>query len=349
MMAAEKTWRLGFLSPSSASIAIAVVLLGAGTVLRSDPPVEAPKQERPDSASLVKCYWDLVKRLDLYRFSNQPPPQNAPTVHEASYDRSKGTETICIGPPATKVVTLFLASTGRLIVIANLALWEHVYYSKPPLLPVKVPAGLTHEEAIAKARQWVQIVLGAFPEGLDPEPSVEYHETGGPETGDLRGKWLVGWRRVLNGYRYADDGVDVSFLEAYGFSQFDDNRLSGTCPTEVRITRESAMQLAHEAGRKALKKFASLYPTGEPGEAVKAELEIVHPNGLFDERVKTPWDLGTPPYGEVRLAWLIDFKGFTHPQEQDCQPEPVNTIQVWIDAGTGAAIGGAPWLHALRK
>lgn len=318
------------------------------TSTTADPPAADSPRARNESARLMQEYRAIIKRANLLRENakiDAPSPEIRGPFENLSYER----RTISIGGSAAPVHMVFDVATGSLIDLSNLALWHYVYDSRPPLLPPRVPATLRREDAIERGRHWIEQILGAFPTGLFPQPEVEYYDTGGEAEGNVRGRWFVIWRRALRGFRYQADSVGVSFLEEYGLCGFTDTRLSQECPTEVRFDRAEAIRRAHAAGRQAMKKFASMYPTGDPGEAVATELLIVHPNGLFTEAVQSLWDLGKAPYGEVRLAWVVDFKGYTHAPEVDKRTEPVETAQIWIDAATGDPLGGDLWLHGLKK
>lgn len=148
------------------------------------------------------------------------------------------------------------------------------------------------------------------------------------------GYWRGSWKRMLNGYAYEEDAVDIQILAVSGelFSYY--KRYDGKpCPTEVHVTKEQAieegwLQIQRLFGKVDWNKYKQDY------EIKSAELKIVQPNTLLGRMFL--WHST-----ESRLAWVIEYRLKVEPDMQKLiDVKYLTQITIKIDAATKKFLGG---------
>lgn len=116
-----------------------------------------------------------------------------------------------------------------------------------------------------------------------------------------RGLWAGYWIRKHNGFRYDRDSIGISIMAVDGeFVSYHKSFLGMPCPTDVRLTKEEAI----EAGWKQVEKYLGTERWTKYRSAFEvksADLLIVHPT-IWEGMVVPPW------YStKSRLAWHIVY------------------------------------------
>lgn len=176
------------------------------------------------------------------------------------------------------------------------------------------------------------------------------------EQNEKNGVWNAIWLRKKDGYWYAGDAVSINIMGATGeFIGYTKTYRGTPCPTEVKVTKEKALDLGWNKVRKNIpwklrKQMNDYYKVGE------ATLLIVQPNNY--------WGYQMPQKNkDSRLAWVISYHfsgGLIDPrpdkpaelftQEEDKASSrylaarfnkwneldrPERHFNFWIDAATG--------------
>jgi len=155
------------------------------------------------------------------------------------------------------------------------------------------------------------------------------------------GTWDAVWRRKLNGYLYERDSFHVSVMAIDGeLYSYNKNFTGKPCPTEVRVTKEDAIE-------KGWKKVAS-YFNSEKSEQVKneyeiisSELMIVQPNVFLGMVIpKVFWQSKSS-----RLAWVIKYKLKVEPTVNEYESKLYRfgyhgDFTIYVDAATKSILGG---------
>jgi hypothetical protein len=113
---------------------------------------------------------------------------------------------------------------------------------------------------------------------------------------DDDGTWNAAWIRKHNGYVYEENHVRISIMAVDGEFYSYVKRFQGKpCPTEVKVTKEEAI----EKGWKKVSSYLDYVKLGY--EVESAELKIVQPNAFLGFVIPM-WKSKNS-----RLAWVINY------------------------------------------
>jgi hypothetical protein len=174
----------------------------------------------------------------------------------------------------------------------------------------------THGRAIRASGAADRASSFARSAGLAIAGAPEVHRSNGA------GGWIVSWPRLVDGVPVRGDGVRVSL--------WSDGSFHAVTRNERQLAAKPPSVLTAAAARAVAEQLASSrFQLGADGLVVVAvEQAWVAPNDT--------WDASRPdaPDETLRLAWAVRF------QANGKLAERMRKIELWLDAGDGALIGG---------
>jgi hypothetical protein len=148
------------------------------------------------------------------------------------------------------------------------------------------------------------------------------------------GYWIGYWERKHNGFPYDMDSIRIKIMAVDGeFYEYKKRYFGEPCPTEVKVTREEAIQEGWRQVTRLFKKvdwnkYKDAYEIG------LVELKIVQPNVLFGKLT---------PIGSTksRLAWVVVY-GLKDRLDEHKMKEVdyMLSMTIKIDAATKKFLGG---------
>jgi hypothetical protein len=136
------------------------------------------------------------------------------------------------------------------------------------------------------------------------------------------GGWSIAWPRIVDGVVVRGDGLRIAL--------WPDGALHGLTRTERPLAPAPVRTLDPDAARSAATAVVTARLGGSSGELriVGAERVWVAPNDMFGgQRLDAPAET-------LRLAWAVRFEA------KGTLAERLRSVEVWIDAGDGRALGG---------
>ena len=175
------------------------------------------------------------------------------------------------------------------------------------------PAGGRALDAPAAAKRAVALARAA---GLGPSGAPSVRASAGA------GGWSIVWPRIVDGVPVRGDGLRIAL--------WPDGAFHGLTRTERPLAPPPPRSLGADAARSAATSVVSARFGGSSGDlhAVAAERVWVAPNDMLGAaRLDAP-------AATLRLAWAVRFDA------QGALAERLRSIEVWVDAGDGHALGG---------
>lgn len=192
------------------------------------------------------------------------------------------------------------------------------------------------EKAIQIAKEYVEIILGKFPQNVMLKEIIFKECREGKNFKD--GRWYIRWQRIDSKGRFFDrDHIAVYIYEDFGPNTFFNELRSVYEEKDTPIIeKEKALKLFPEyvTRLRSWKKISKIHPDLALKGELTATLKIIIPNAnassdynLADTHAKLAWQVAQVPY-------LKD----TLPKDM---PMPLGKyFAVWIDAETGDFLGG---------
>jgi len=143
-------------------------------------------------------------------------------------------------------------------------------------------------------------------------------------------EYVLTWYRTYNDYEFKSEGV-VMYLDSITGDILSINNIYegvAKCPTEVKITKEEAIEIARKewGGARREGNYVLVIGTVE-----SAELKIVHPNYFWKYHEFRNEN-------RTRLAWVIIFTEGHRLKEKEAKYD--SSVLFYIDASTGEVLGG---------
>jgi len=209
---------------------------------------------------------------------------------------------------------------------------------------------LTPQEALAKAREYIQIARGSVPDDLIPV-SVDYevapnkwersHMKDWERKIDSKtGEWFVRFERYAGFMRYGawphmgtyPEGILVSFSERQGVHSYFDTYASESWEGEIKITREKAIEISAAVADAYFAEYLSEYGDDTP------PLLLRRPPHIFDGR-PTLMNVVEGNPRAVRAVWAIVYPyQMTGPNAGGHVDEEEWRAVFYIDAETAKVI-----------
>ncbi len=198
-------------------------------------------------------------------------------------------------------------------------------------------APLKWEEEQAKKEALIYLSKLVNAEVIKDLPSVTQENPNG-----LRNLWSAGWIRNIKGYKVRNDFVTITFTENDGLFGFARSWLTPeplSLPS-IPLAKKEAIKLAEAAAEQVMRKFSNRFNGYRLGSIAFEDLFIVAPNNILSAEVKTEEDLLRGDVNHSRLAWIIGFNVDVDPSGSESTIAITGGLSIWIDAETGACIGG---------
>jgi hypothetical protein len=149
---------------------------------------------------------------------------------------------------------------------------------------------------------------------VDGQPSVEASAGSGG--------WSIAWPRIVSATPVRGDGLRISL--------WPDGTFHGLTRIERPLAALPDRQISADEARQAATIWAGAhFPSSDGGMRVAAvERAWVAPNGMFSRNGLDA------PAATLRLAWIVRFETGGRLSER------LRSVEVWLDAGDGNALGG---------
>jgi hypothetical protein len=136
------------------------------------------------------------------------------------------------------------------------------------------------------------------------------------------GGWSVAWPRIVDGAPVRGDGVRIAL--------WPDGSFHGLTRLERPLASRPDHPLSAGTARKAAEAWAAVrYGSSATGlRVVTVDRAWIAPNDTFAV------DRADAPAETLRLAWVVAFEA------RGALAERVRSVEVWLDAGDGAVLGG---------
>jgi hypothetical protein len=151
------------------------------------------------------------------------------------------------------------------------------------------------------------------------------------------GRWKVAWERMIDGYSFPEETIFVSFNDSdWTIVSFRDRTTDQGCSTKPVIDEKTARAAAEGRITDLLPElFGEHY---EIGNVTQGKLQIAYPNERYvqQDRSEGPGASETGPQPRLVYSFDLTFKYTGTATLRKTTPP----MAVWVDALTGAVIGG---------
>ena len=233
--------------------------------------------------------------------------------------------------------------TGHLLKIFNSLILNKIYGDNSLKDPYEGKPKMDKEQVVEKVEKYIRIIEG------EQKYKTKLIEVIFSKQGNLRGNWILRWKRYHDKYMYYEDRIELDLNETYGIVTYANHCISDIPSTvEVKIFEEEAHEKAIEFANNLISSkkifsgagvsFKKWFRDFIIGSVISSELLIVNPNYLLTDKSTY---MASNRIRKANLAWAVTVEakyiGKTGPKGETLGNKK---ILVWIDAATGEILGG---------
>lgn len=318
---------------------VCVVVAACPTALPEEAPSQDAVQKLQRGAETIRLRLNACLRKEQIEFpvrGKMPLP-----VHLMPRRAATGPRTI-LGGTQSGVEFAFCADTERIKAFFHWSAAEQAFGAGAPRFEGPPEAQWSKERAVHVGAEILTAILGAFPNNV-ALGKVEHVYPVRESPQYYAGVWQITYVRIDDrGNRFENDGITLEILEQYGPYIVGVNMESEYSePPRQPIPKEDAIAASRPfANRLARSDLArSWYGQFALTGNATAKMLIVNPNALL--KAKSADDIRAQESSIARLAWQVSHEIVLNDTRlADEGAERKANLLIWIDATTGACLGG---------